>query len=564
MPVPSYRVPVKIARGTYANLSASLASLEEGEIVYANDQNALYVVEGGVLTVASADLGTSSIDSLSDVDTTTTPPSDGQALVWDNANAEWVPGGVSGEIEWTLTANGTTDYIFAGAGFAGTETDPVVYVVRGQTYKFTNGMGAHPFQIQSTQGAGGTAYNDGITNNAVSNGTLTWEVRMDAPSTLYYQCTSHADMNGTIHVLNEGSGVASIDDLADVNTTTAAPTDKQALVWNNSNSEWEPGDILASDPSPALSADLDVVTFYITSTTTDGDIEVAANGIGAFVVRGNTNSGKLVLNCESNTHGVSISSPPHSAGASYDLVLPSTAGTADQVLKTDGSGNLDWVDQTAGASSIGDLSDVDTTTVAPTDGQALVWDNTAGQWEPGTVASGSVASIDDVGDVDTTTATPTINQVLAWDGSNWVPMDQSGGGGGSTGSRLTETQTAASGAATFTGLGHNGTLLSVTSSLDAWIVLYGSATDRTSDAGRAYDTDPASGSGVLAEFYVTAGSTVLATPGTTYFNNDTSVAEALYAAVRDQAGVDVNSQITIVAYGQQAITTVTGGVFGSG
>ena len=33
------------------------------------------------------------------------------------------------------------------------------------------------------------------------------------------------------------------------------------------------------------------------------------------------------------------------------------------------------------------LGDVDTSTVAPTDGQSLVWDNTAGQWEPGTVVS---------------------------------------------------------------------------------------------------------------------------------------------------------------------------------
>jgi hypothetical protein len=39
-------------------------------------------------------------------------------------------------------------------------------------------------------------------------------------------------------------------------------------------------------------------------------------------------------------------------------------------------------------SSIDDLSDVDTTTVAPTDGQALVWDNGAGQWEPGTISGG--------------------------------------------------------------------------------------------------------------------------------------------------------------------------------
>ena len=36
---------------------------------------------------------------------------------------------------------------------------------------------------------------------------------------------------------------ASIDDLSDVDTSTAAPSDGQALVWNNTNSEWEPGDV---------------------------------------------------------------------------------------------------------------------------------------------------------------------------------------------------------------------------------------------------------------------------------------------------------------------------------
>lgn len=35
------------------------------------------------------------LDDLADVDTTTTPPTDGQALIWDAANSEWVPGDVA-------------------------------------------------------------------------------------------------------------------------------------------------------------------------------------------------------------------------------------------------------------------------------------------------------------------------------------------------------------------------------------------------------------------------------------------------------------------------------------
>ena len=106
--------------------------------------------------------------------------------------------------EWTISANGSSDYRFSGPGFDGTENDPTIYLTRGQQYKFTNNLGAHPFQIQSI--LGGTAYNDGIVNNGVSNGTLTWDVQMDAPSVLYYQCTSHAGMNGKIYIVDAGIG----------------------------------------------------------------------------------------------------------------------------------------------------------------------------------------------------------------------------------------------------------------------------------------------------------------------------------------------------------------------
>ena len=87
--------------------------------------------------------------------------------------------------EWIVTSNGSSDYRFTGPGFDGTENDPTIYLARGQQYKFTNHMGAHPFQIRTA--INGSAYNDGVVNNGVSNGTLTWDVQMDAPNVLYYQ-----------------------------------------------------------------------------------------------------------------------------------------------------------------------------------------------------------------------------------------------------------------------------------------------------------------------------------------------------------------------------------------
>ncbi len=106
--------------------------------------------------------------------------------------------------EWTLGANGSSDYTFTGPGLTGAENDPTLYLVRGQSYRFTNNMGAHPFRIQSTvNGSTGSQYNDGITNNDVSNGTLVWDVQFDTPDTLYYQCTAHGGMGGPIFIVGE-------------------------------------------------------------------------------------------------------------------------------------------------------------------------------------------------------------------------------------------------------------------------------------------------------------------------------------------------------------------------
>jgi len=64
------------------------------------------------------------------------------------------------------------------------------------------------------------------------------------------------------------------------------------------------------------------------ATASNGDINFAPNGTGKIVVRGNTNQGKIVLNCESNSHGQTIIAAPHSESANNVLTLPSTGGDA--------------------------------------------------------------------------------------------------------------------------------------------------------------------------------------------------------------------------------------------
>ena len=106
---------------------------------------------------------------------------------------------------------------------------------------------------------------------------------------------------------------------------------------------------VVEDTTPQLGGDLDVNGKDLV-TTSNGDIDLNPNGTGVVVFRGNANrgAGQFKLNCEANSHGVTIKGPPHSAAASYTLTLPNDDGSADQVLKTDGSGVLSWVDQSGG------------------------------------------------------------------------------------------------------------------------------------------------------------------------------------------------------------------------
>ncbi len=56
---------------------------------------------------------------------------------------------------------------------------------------------------------------------------------------------------------------------------------------------------------------------------------------------GGSNDGQIQLNCSQNSHGVKIKAPPHSAGQSYTLTLPSSI-TNGYFLQTDANGVLSF------------------------------------------------------------------------------------------------------------------------------------------------------------------------------------------------------------------------------
>ena len=92
---------------------------------------------------------------------------------------------------------------------------------------------------------------------------------------------------------------------------------------------------VVEDTTPQLGGNLDMNGADIV-TTSNADLELAPNGTGHVTVKGNTNSGAIQFNCESNSHGQIVIAQPHSAGVTNTLTLPAGASsTLVSLVSTD-------------------------------------------------------------------------------------------------------------------------------------------------------------------------------------------------------------------------------------
>lgn len=146
-----------------------------------------------------------------------------------------------------------------------------------------------------------------------------------------------------------GSAIGIVAGSADILTTArtiaGVSFDGSANISLNNNAITNGAGFLAdivSDTSPQLGGNLDVQARKLTTSTSNGNIQVEPDGTGVFEVRGaGGNDGTLQLNCSAQSHGIKLKSPAHSAGASYTLTFPDDIVNG-QFLKTDASGNLSW------------------------------------------------------------------------------------------------------------------------------------------------------------------------------------------------------------------------------
>jgi hypothetical protein len=160
-------------------------------------------------------------------------------------------------------------------------------------------------------------------------------------------------------------------------------------------------------------------------------------------------------------------------------------------------------------------------------------------------------SIDALSDVDTTTTAPSANDVLTWDGSKWEPAAPSGGGGGSGLTSRTTAQatynSATDGSLSYLDITTAKTyaLLKIQTSHAAWVTVYTSDAARSNDVSRTEVTDPQPGSGVIAEIITSDGGIQSITPGTIGWNDDATPSTTAYVKVVNKSGSTQNITVTL-------------------
>ena len=179
-----------------ADTGSTTANSQTDTLTIAGGTNITTAVSGDTVTINFSGSLTTTFAALTD--TNVTGIAQGDSLFWNGTN--WIPTR-SPITWWEIDANGNAEYTFTGPGFATSTNDPTLYLMRGMTYAFDNNTGGnHPFRIQSTQGLSGTPYTTGQSGSGTA--VLYFTVPMDAPATLYYQCTIHAAMQGQINIVS--------------------------------------------------------------------------------------------------------------------------------------------------------------------------------------------------------------------------------------------------------------------------------------------------------------------------------------------------------------------------
>ena len=157
------------------------------------------------------------------------------------------------------------------------------------------------------------------------------------------------DTNSDWHVgdwavfLDEGGQQAAWQKIDNTSTLVGSGTAGTFAKWTNATTL---NDSLVSEAGTVVSVNGDLkVKDTIQATTANTNLKLKGNGTGGIEIMSadGITDGKIQLNCSVNSHGVTLQSPAHPY-TSYTLILPTTTGTAGQILTSGGASpsQLTW------------------------------------------------------------------------------------------------------------------------------------------------------------------------------------------------------------------------------
>jgi len=266
------------------------------------------------------------------------------------------------------------------AGTWGTKTNTNLQIIEQISGGFTQ-------QALTSGGTVTLAVSDGSTGAVMSHRMIEFTGSLSGSAVV----TIPLDTQNFYFLRNSSSGAQTVQfkyASGSGSSVTFSATDKgDKLVFAKANDGTNPDIVeialglseISSDTSPQLGGNLDTNSFMIdfddahgirdengaeqlifettSSAVNHVDITNAATGSGAQIgavgddtnislrlrpkatgnieVMGATNPGTVQLNCEDNSHGIKLQSPPHSASQSYTIKFPTSNITAGTFLKVD-------------------------------------------------------------------------------------------------------------------------------------------------------------------------------------------------------------------------------------
>jgi|APGre2960657404_1045060.scaffolds.fasta_scaffold00483_14 hypothetical protein len=501
-------------------------------------------VSGNASTVTNGVYTTSSINALADVDTSTTPPTNGQSLVWNSGTSQWKPGTVSGGGGLTDIVNDTTPQLGGALDVNGFS---IVSTGNGDINIDPAGNGDIILHTSLTINPNGNITKTGelnispTTTTSFGNNTTLVDgnvyIVRNSYSSAFGSGLTFAQHHATADAVNlnflrtRGTGlaiaaVANGDDIADLNFIGHDGTNRVSI-----------GSITAR-VSGAVSLGIVPGELAFDTRNTAGVLSEKAvlTSQGVWRVNSIQALSESTMSVLSNINiGNNFSLSVGGMTLSQDGLITSTSSNQSITIRSNGIGNVAIEGISITSRQIATDGNFALQLMSVLQLPSYASEATANSAVGASPVSGMMYY------------DSTANSIKIYGPSSW----QIPGAGSGLSSRASVAGTSASLASNASGnidiTGFKGYMLyKIQTSVASWVRLYTDSTSRTADASRLEGVDPAPGAGVIAEVITTGASTILISPGAFGFNNEGTPTTNIPVRVTNKSGSTSTVTVTLV------------------